>query len=192
MPRTTVLSLSLLAAALAFSPAVRAETATSEAHPATPKKPATKKPVSKSRQELQSQAAGLALATDVTETINENQMQIASRVLTGTAQCEFDQTVSVDAMQDKPGFFRVAFNKASYVMTPQETTTGAVRLEDRHNGIVWLQIPAKSMMMNQKIGQRMVDGCTHAEQRAATAAVEAAATGGAGGATAGPTAATAK
>ena len=193
MPRITVLSLSLLAAALALSPAARAETATSDAHPATAKKPASKKPVSKSRQELQSQAAGLALATDVTETINENQMQIASRVLTGTAQCEFDQTVSVDAMQDKPGFFRVAFNKATYLMTPQETTTGAVRLEDKHNGIVWLQIPAKSMMMKQKVGQRMVDGCTHAEQRAATAAVEAAATTvGAAGAAAGPTAAAAK
>ena len=175
MPRTTVLSLSLLAAALAFSPAARAETATSNAHPAAAKKPSSKKPVSKSRRELQSQAAGLALATDVTESINDSQMQLASRVLTGTAQCEFEQTVSVDALQDKPGFFRVAFNKASYVMTPQETTTGAVRLEDKRNGIVWLQIPAKSMMMNQKIGQRMVDGCTHAEQRAATTAVEAAA-----------------
>lgn len=175
MPRTTVLSLSLLAAALAFSPAARAETAKSDAHPAATRKPAAKKAVSKSRQELQSQAAGLALATDVTETINENQMQIASRVLTGPAQCEFDQTVTIDAMQDKPGFFRVAFNKASYVMSPQETTTGAVRLEDKRNGIVWLQIPVKSMMMNQKIGQRMVDGCTHAEQRAAAAAVEAAA-----------------
>ena len=175
MPRTTVLSLSLLAAALAFSPAARAETATSNAHSPAAKKPSSKKPVSKSRRELQSQAAGLALATDVTESINDSQMQIASRVLTGTAQCEFEQTVSVDALQDKPGFFRVAFNKASYVMTPQETTTGAVRLEDKRNGIVWLQIPAKSMMMNQKIGQRMVDGCTHAEQRAATTAVEAAA-----------------
>jgi hypothetical protein len=191
MPRTTVLSLSLLAAALAFSPAARAEAVKPDAHPAT-KTPA-KKPVSKSRQELKSQAAGLALATDVTETINENQMQIASRVLTGTAQCEFDQTVSVDAMQDKPGFFRVAFNKAAYVMTPQETTTGAVRLEDKHNGIVWLQIPAKSMMMNQKVGQRVVDGCTHAEQRAATAAVEgAAATLGASGSTAAAATATVK
>jgi hypothetical protein len=54
---------------------------------------------------------------------------------------------------------------------PEETTTGAVRLEDRRAGIVWLQIPAKSMLMNAKIGQRMADGCLHAEQRA-TAAVQ--------------------
>ena len=30
---------------------------------------------------------------------------------------------------------------------------------------MWLQIPSKSMLMNSKIGQRMVDSCTHAEQR---------------------------
>jgi hypothetical protein len=30
---------------------------------------------------------------------------------------------------------------------------------------MWLQIPSKSMRMNSKIGQRMVDSCTHVEQR---------------------------
>lgn len=182
MPRIPVLSVPLFVAALCTAPLAHAETAAAPAAQspaatkAAPKKAAPKKkPVSKSRQELKSEAAGLALATEVTETINETQLQIASRVLTGTAQCEFDQTVSVDPVQDKPGFFRVAFNKAAYVMTPQETTTGAVRLEDKRNGIVWLQIPAKSMMMNQKIGQRMVDGCTLAEQRAAATAAEGAA-----------------
>lgn len=144
------------------------------AQPAKPAQPA-KKPVSQSRKELDSKAKGLALATEVTETISETQMQVANRVLTGTAQCEFNQSVSVQPVQDKPGHFKVGFNKASYTMTPQETTTGAVRLEDKRNGIVWLQIPTKSMMMNQKIGQRMVDGCMHAEQTAAVNAVKAAA-----------------
>ena len=134
-----------------------------------------KKPVSQSRKELRNEAKGLALATDVTETISDNQLQIANRVLTGSASCEFNQTVKVEPIDAKPGHFKVAFNNASYVMTPQETTTGAVRLEDKRNGIVWLQIPSKSMMMNQKAGQRMVDGCQHAEQRAATNAVSAAA-----------------
>jgi hypothetical protein len=40
---------------------------------------------------------------------------------------------------------------------------------------VWLQIPSKSMLMNAKVGQRMVDGCMHPEQRAAVSAVEGAA-----------------
>lgn len=169
MSRTTALTLSLLTAGL-FAAAPAAFAQASGTQPATKVAKAStsaKKPTpSQSRKELRSEAQGLALATEVTEAISANQLQIADRVLTGTAQCEFNQTVSVDAMKDRPGHFMVGFNKAAYVMTPQETTTGAVRLEDKRNGIVWLQIPSKSMMMNQKVGQRMVDGCMHAQQAA--------------------------
>lgn len=174
-----ILSLSLLSACLlATSPLALAQSGNAapakQVAKAATKAPAAKKPVSQSRMELQSEAKGLALASEVTESISEQQIALGSRVLTGTAHCEFDQRVSVDAMTDKPGHFRVAFKGATYTMVPHETTTGAVRLEDRRNGIVWLQIPAKSMMMNHKVGQRMVDGCMHAEQRAAVAAVNAA------------------
>lgn len=178
MSRITPLALPLLIAGLVTTGgAALAQTQTqTAAKPAAAAKPApAKKPVSQSRKELKSEAKGLALATEVTETISDNQLAISNRVLTGTAQCEFNQTVSVTPVQNKPGHFEVVFNKAAYVMTPQETTTGAVRLEDKRSGVVWLQIPVKSMMMNQKIGQRMVDGCTLAEQRAAVSAVTAAA-----------------
>lgn len=143
----------------------------------TPSQPqatkATKK--SASRQALDSQAKGLALATTTIEAISENQLAIAARVLTGKADCEFQQSVQVDPVTEHPGYFKVQFKNASYMMVPEETTTGAVRLVDRQAGVIWLQIPAKSMMMNSKIGQRVVDGCMHAEQRAAVSAVQAAA-----------------
>lgn len=95
------------------------------------------------------------------------QLEIASRVMTGNAKCEFDQQVSVFPVDGKPGHFHVGYKNAKYTMVPQETTTGAVRLEDRRAGVMWLQIPTKSMLMNSKIGQRMVDSCTQSQQRAA-------------------------
>lgn len=168
MSRTTALTLSLMTAGLlAAAPAAFAETST-----AAPTKVA--KVAAKKAPAAAVHADSHSMAADATEPISATQLQIADRVLTGTAQCEFNQTVSVDAMKDKPGHFKVGFNKAAYVMTPQETSTGAVRLEDKRNGIVWLQIPSKSMMMNQKVGQRMVDGCMHAEQRAQAGAVRSA------------------
>lgn len=175
MNRHSLLGLSMAAAAMLMPAAASAQTVTTGAKPVAKAATTAKKPVSQSRKELHSEALGLALATEVTETISENQLSISNRVLTGQAQCEFNQTVSVSPVQDKPGHFHVTFNKSVYTMTPQETSTGAVRLEDRRNGVVWLQIPSKSMMMNQKVGRRMVDGCTQAEQRAAVAAVQAAA-----------------
>ncbi len=167
------LSLSLLTAGLlAASPLALAQT--KKAVPI--EQVATVSPAKKAASPLSKQLQSDAQAPDdANESLTEQQVALSSRVLTGTAQCEFNQSVSVDAMLDKPGHFRVAFQKATYTMTPRETSTGAVRLEDQRNGIVWLQIPVKSMMMNHKVGQRMVDGCTHAEQRAAVAAVKAAA-----------------
>jgi hypothetical protein len=111
-------------------------------------------------------AAAKVEAADTNQSINQAQLDIASRVLVGNAKCEFNQQVSVQPLEGKPGFFKVGFKNAHYIMTPEATTTGAVRLEDKKAGVVWVQIPAKSMLLNSKIGQRMVDGCQQAEQRA--------------------------
>jgi hypothetical protein len=158
-----------LAAALGFAASV----ALAQDAPATPPVKAVAKTSAKpakpkaSRQQLKSEAAGLALAVETSEAISENQLAIAQRVMTGASDCEFNQQVSVQAVDGKPGHFKVGFRNATYTMVPEETSTGAVRLEDKRAGVVWLQIPAKSMLMNQKIGQRMVDSCLHSDQRAA-------------------------
>lgn len=104
--------------------------------------------------------------------LSQGQLDAAARVYTGAASCEFDETVHVAPIDGQPGHFKLSHKKASYTVVPEETTTGAVRLEDRKAGIVWLQIPAKSMLMNAKLGQRMVDSCLHAEQRTAAAPAE--------------------
>lgn len=122
-----------------------------------------------SRDELRSQAKGLALAQETAEAVSANQLAIAQRVHTGRADCEFSQSVSVDPVPGQPGHFKVGYKNASYTMVPEETTTGAVRLQDKRNGVMWLQIANKSMLMNSKIGQRMVDSCVHPEQRTAVA-----------------------
>jgi hypothetical protein len=127
-----------------------------------------------SKKQLESRAKGLALGQETAQRISETQLQIADRVLTGDAACEFDQSVSVVPIAGQPGHFRLTFKKVAYTVVPEETTSGAIRLEDKKAGVVWLQIPSKSMLMNARVGQRMVDGCMHAEQRAATSAVEAA------------------
>lgn len=126
------------------------------------------------REEIKSEAKGLALATETAEAISDAQLAIASRVLTGKATCEQNQTVDVDPVAEKPGLFRVRFNNLNYVMVPEETTTGAIRLLDRKTAVVWLQIPVKSMLLDNRGGHRLVDLCTHAEQRAAVEAVKAA------------------
>ena len=98
--------------------------------------------------------------------LSSDQLHTADRVLVGQSRCEFDQSVNVAAVPGQKGVFNVEFKGKSYLMVPEATTTGAVRLEDKKNGMMWLQIANKSMLMNSKIGQRMVDNCVHPSQRA--------------------------
>lgn len=123
-----------------------------------------------SRAQLKSQAKSLALAIEVAESINEQQMEIASRVYTGPARCEFQQQVHVQPVEGQPGQFQVNYKNSAYRMVPEETTSGAVRLQDKKSGVIWIQIPTKSMLMNSKAGQRLVDNCMHSEQQLAAEA----------------------
>ncbi len=151
---------------------------TRKALPATADKPvkksakATQRPSAKPaarpaspRQALQDQARGLALATETAEAISDEQLAVAPRVLTGDVHCEFDLKVQLQPVAGRPGHFSLRFKSGRYTMVPQATASGAVRLEDKSAGVVWLQIPAKSMLMNARIGQRMVDGCVHELQQ---------------------------
>jgi len=97
-------------------------------------------------------------------TLSSDQLHTADRVLLGQSRCEFDQSVNVAAVPNQKGWFNVEYKGKSYLMAPESTTTGAVRLEDKKNGMMWLQIANKSMLMNSKIGQRMVDNCVHPKQ----------------------------
>jgi len=97
--------------------------------------------------------------------LSAEQLGTADRVLLGQSRCEFDQSVNVAAVPGQKGWFNVEYKGKSYLMAPEHTTTGAVRLEDKKAGMMWLQIANKSMLMNSRIGQRMVDNCVHPSQK---------------------------
>jgi len=108
--------------------------------------------------------AALASLPAAAQNLSPGQLDAANRVFTGTASCDAGQSVNLSPVPGKPGHFTLEHKKAKYTLVPEETTTGAVRLEDKKAGIVWIQIPSKSMLMNSKIGQRVADGCKHPQQ----------------------------
>jgi len=106
-------------------------------------------------------ASGL-IAADAA--LSPEEQAIAQKVHTGRIACELGAFVNVTADAAVPGRFHIEGKGFKYHMTPVVTSTGAVRLEDAKGGAVWLQIANKSMLMNQKLGQRLADECMSAEQ----------------------------
>ncbi len=96
--------------------------------------------------------------------LTEEEIEIAKRVHVGRIPCEMGFSVSVTAHEKEPGVFRVKTRTASFLMHPVSSRTGAIRLEDASAGALWLQLSNKSMLMSQKLGQRLADECIDPEQ----------------------------
>lgn len=146
-------------------PAAKAAAAKKPATKTAEKKPAAKPAATSSRTQLKSATAQVATGLIAAEAaLSPDELAIAERVHTGHIPCELGASVNITPDPAAPGHFRVVGKGFSYYMTPVGTSTGVVRLEDQQRGAVWLQIANKSMLMNQKLGQRLADECMSPEQ----------------------------
>ncbi len=98
------------------------------------------------------------------------QLAAAERAHTGEYQCEFSQSIDVSMNPKADGYVDVRHQKQVWTMKPVLSSTGALRLEDVKGQTLLLQIANKSMLMDQKAGRRVVDGCVHEKQKAAALA----------------------
>jgi hypothetical protein len=159
MSPSRALALATLACAIALPAA---------AQTAAPKKPAPKKPVARKKVEPPKPAPPPVLPV-----AGEEQLAAAKLAHLGVYDCEFNQTVQLIPYPQTTGYIEVAWNKNIYVMKPVLSSTGALRLEDVSGRTLMIQIANKSMLLDTKIGQRLVDECIHPMQRAAIDAMKA-------------------
>jgi hypothetical protein len=160
MNRFTLLaSLAAAAAVLASTHAAVAQTtdkAAAKPAAAAASKPAAKKPAAK--------PAPKATASKALPAATPDQLTAADRALKGSYDCDFNQKLNV-AMNSSQGYVDVTSGKSKYTMKPIITSTGALRMEDVTGRMLLLQIANKSMLMDTKLGQRVVDNCVHPSQK---------------------------
>ncbi|MDD2180413.1 hypothetical protein OIN59_23510 [Acidovorax sp. D2M1] len=148
----------------AKSAAKPADAKTAAKAPAKSRTVAKSEPTS-SRTQLKSATNQVAAGIIAAEAaLSPAELAIAERVHVGRMPCELGAFVTVTADSATPGHFHVEGKGFKYYMSPVATTTGTVRLEDTKGGAVWLQIANKSMLMNQRAGQRLADECMSPEQ----------------------------
>ena len=92
--------------------------------------------------------------------------QSLPHVYTGRLSCELKQVVVLQAHPEHPGQFQLRYKKKLFNLTPSPGMSGVVRLEDASSGIIWMQLNAKSMLLDETRGVRLVDECQHPTQKA--------------------------
>ena len=172
--KTLIATLMLALPLVAVSHIAAAQTATKAKAAATKKAPAKKAPVKKGKAAAAAAAgagAAAVAAGPASTELSTEQLAVSERVFKGRIPCELGAYVNVNADTANPGYFIVDGRGFKYHMSPVATTTGTVRLEDKAAGAVWLQIANKSMLMNQKAGQRLADECMAPEQQQVAEAI---------------------
>lgn len=154
--------------ALAIAVVVLCTALPAMAQTAPTKKPAPAKVVKKApAKAVPAEPAPPAAATP-------EQVDAAERVYYGVYDCEFKQTIDIAASTKYPSYVEVKHGKAAYLMKPVLSSTGAIRLEDVRGDTLMVQISSKSMLLNVKNAQRIVDDCVSPKQRELVEAARAA------------------
>lgn len=103
----------------------------------------------------------------------EHLVPLAKTVAVGRVSCELGAFVHISRDDQNPGYFWLELGKQKFLMAPVQTSTGALRLEEAHDGgAVWLQLGNKSMLMHTKQGKRLADACVNAQQALVAEAME--------------------
>lgn len=95
--------------------------------------------------------------------LTDADLEVAKQVYVGSIPCELGASVKVTPAR-RTGLFVVTTKGYKFLMHPVESRTGAIRLEDGRRGALWLQLGNKSMLMSQKLGQRLADECQSPQQ----------------------------
>jgi hypothetical protein len=157
---TLIASLAAAAAVLASTHNAVAQTtdkAAAKPAAAAASKPAAKKPAA-------AKPAPKAAASKALPAATPEQLTAADRALKGNYDCDFNQKINVSQASSQ-GYVDVTSGKSKYTMKPILSSTGALRMEDVTGRMLLLQIANKSMLMDTKLGQRVVDNCVHPSQK---------------------------
>jgi hypothetical protein len=138
--------------------------------------PPAQKPAAKPAPKPAAKAAPAKAAAPVT--LTDEQLSIAQIVTTGRIACADGKSVTITPDAKVQGAFDLSFASVKYDVVPVPTKSGAVRLEDRKTGLVFMQLANKSMLFNERQSKRLADDCISPAQQAVADAMRANPTAG--------------
>jgi membrane-bound inhibitor of C-type lysozyme len=78
---------------------------------------------------------------------------------TGLYRCELGVRVTVKKIAADKSSMILNWKNKDYTLAAVSSQSGALRFEDKTNGLVWMAIVGKSQLLNSKLGQRLANDC---------------------------------
>ncbi len=161
-----------LAAASMCAPAIAAGAA-KETHPKAEKvlKAQAKKKPSKKAQAAAATAAAAAAAAAAANPLEVDEPDITDTKVTEYA-CELGNKITIYTNDADDSHIALRWKQRLHRLARIGTTTGALRFENPHYGLIWIGIPSKGILLDSKLNRQLANECKNAEQSAIVATAE--------------------
>jgi hypothetical protein len=138
-------------------------TATGAKQTSAPKKAVRKKVVKKKAPAKKAAAATPAVIAAGDDEDDDAPMSLEGSTVTDF-RCELGNKVTIYSNATDDKHIAIRWKNAFHRLRRITTTTGANRFENRKYGLVWINIPAKAMLLDSKKGQQLANECRDPEQ----------------------------
>lgn len=161
--------LQTLTAAVVLAACASAGAAVKDVHPkaeAVLKAQAKKKPTKKA-----AAAAATAAAVVASNPLEVDEPDITDTKVTEYA-CELGNKITIYTNDNDAAHIALRWKQRLHRLARIGTTTGALRFENPHYGLIWIGIPAKGILLDSKLNRQLANECKNAEQSAIVATAE--------------------
>ena len=90
---------------------------------------------------------------------NKQPQQMKFKLASGTYRCELGKKVEIQRDARNPDSIKVSWQGNRHTLQRYDSTSGLPRYEDRQNGLVWIDLPWKSVLMDSKTGSPIANEC---------------------------------
>ncbi len=132
---------------------------------------------SKSSKARKAAAAATAVAAAGAATAGvamQDPLDIAEPDITGSVvteyACEMGNKITIYTNDEDEAHIALRWKQRLHRLKRIGTTTGALRFENPHYGLVWIGIPTKGILLDSKQNRQLANECKNAEQAAAVVA----------------------
>ena len=108
------------------------------------------------------QSPGSPATAGVLDVPGKPNQQLDFKLASGTYRCEYGAQVEVRRDARDPNLIQVGWRGTRYPMLRNASYSGLPRYEDAASGLVWIDLPWKSVLLDSRSGKPLVSECRSA------------------------------
>lgn len=89
----------------------------------------------------------------------KQQQQLHFQLASGLYSCEAGEKVEIRRAERTADPIELKWHSNRYTLQRYDSTSGLPRYEDRQNGLLWIDLPWKSVLMDVKSGRPLANEC---------------------------------